>query len=125
MPSKDEILKLEREFWTTMAAGEHTASAKLLAGQAAMVSGKGALTFSPDEYVAMGEKSPFKITDWSMSDEDVIFPTPETAVCTYKVKQTIENGGKSDTTINVDASVWAKEGGAWKCIMHTETPSSQ
>ena len=120
MSNKGEILELERRFWKTMAGAEHTKSAELLAGHAAMVSSGGVQTFTPEEYVEMSGKSPFVIKDWAISDEKVIFPTPETAVCIYKVKQTVERDGKSDTFSTQDSSVWIKTGAAWKCILHTE-----
>lgn len=125
MPDSAEIIGLEREFWTTMASGDHEASAKLIGKQSAMVTGMGALVFSPREYVEMAAKSPYRITDWEFSDEKVIFPTPDTAVVTYKVKQTVEHDGKTETTDNSDSSVWVRSEGAWTCILHTEAPAEK
>lgn len=123
--SEQEILSLERDFWKTMAGGEHRKSASLLAGRAVMVSGMGTMSFTPDEYVKMAESGRFKITDWSFSDESVIFPTADSAVCSYRVEQTVEQDGKSETTTNVDSSVWLRDGDGWKCILHTETPAHE
>jgi hypothetical protein len=122
MLTNQEILSLEREFWSAMAGGHHSKAAKLIASRAAMVSTHGAHTFSPEDYLEMSEKSPYTIKDWEMSEENVIFPTPETAVITYLVKQTVELGGRAETTVNSDSSVWVKSDGAWKCILHTEAP---
>ncbi len=122
MTGSDTILKLEREFWTTMAAGEHKKSAKLIASQSAMVSPKGVMTFTPAEYIKMGESSPYTIKAWDISDEKVVFPTENSAVCTYRVKQTVENDGKSETTTNQDTSVWVRDGSDWKCVLHSEIP---
>lgn len=124
MSDKEDILKLEHEFWTTMAGGQHQKSADLLAPRAAMVSSMGSLTFTPEEYVKMGNSSPFSIIDWSMSDEEVIFPTPNSAVCMYRVKQALKRDGKTEITRNVDTSVWMQDAGAWKCILHTESPAA-
>jgi hypothetical protein len=122
MPNAQDIIKLEHRFWDTMTSGDHEESAKLLAPKAAMVSDMGSMSFTPSEYVKMGQSSQFKIKDWSLTDEEVIFPTPNTAICMYKVKQTLEKDGVSQTTQNNDTSVWTKEGADWKCILHTESP---
>lgn len=123
MTGQEDILKLEREFWTTMAAGEHEKSARLIASQSAMISPKGVMTFTPADYVKMGRASPYTIKDWVLSDEKVVFPTKDSAVCTYRVKQTVENGGKSETTMNHDTSVWVRDGSDWKCVLHSEIPA--
>jgi hypothetical protein len=125
MAAKEDILELEREFWATMAGGEHRKSAKLLTPMAAMAGSMGTHRFSPDEYVKMSEQSPFTIDDWSMSEEDVIFPTPETAICMYRVNQTVTHDGKTEKMDMLDTSVWVRDGDSWKCAMHTEMPNAK
>jgi hypothetical protein len=125
MTKSDEILKLEREFWTTMTAGEHEKSAALIASQSAMVSNMGVMTFTPEDYVKMARSSPFAIKSWTMSDEKVIFPTADSALCSYKVKQTVKHDGKTETTTNHDTTVWVRDGSDWKCVLHSEMPVSE
>jgi hypothetical protein len=91
---------------------------------AAMAGSMGTYRFSPDEYVKMSEKSPFTINDWAMSEEDVIFPNDETAICMYRVNQTVTNDGKTEKMDTLDTSVWVKDGDSWKCAMHTEVPNA-
>lgn len=125
MPDKQEILKLEREFWKTMAAGDYKKSAAMLAPHAASVSPMSVTSFTPDEYVEMGKASPYTFVNWSMSEEDMIFPTADTAVCTYRVTQTLKKDGLSETSESMDSSVWARAGGSWKCILHTQSPVAE
>lgn len=122
MSNVEEILKLERKFWDTMANGQNQESSQLLADQAAMVSGMGALIFSPSEYESMSSESPYSIKEWKMTNEKVFFPTPDVAVVTYLVKQSIEHDGNTQTTDNSESSVWIKSDSSWKCVLHTETP---
>ena len=123
MTTKREILDLERKFWTTMAGGEHQQSAGLLTSKAAMTGPMGTHTFSPSEYIKMSEGSSFAIEDWTMSEEDVFFPTPDSAVCIYRVKQSVKNGGKSEKMDTMDTSVWVRDGDGWKCALHPEMPN--
>lgn len=125
MSNKEEILRLERDFWTTMAGGQHEKSAGLLAQRAAMTGPMGTHSFSPDEYVKMSEESPYSIEDWSMSEEEVIFPTPDSAICMYRVRQSLNNAGKPETMDTQDTSVWVRDGDSWKCALHTEIPFAQ
>jgi hypothetical protein len=125
MTKSDEILQLEREFWTTMTAGEHEKSAALIAPKSAMVSSMGVMTFTPEEYVKMAKSSPYAIKNWKMSQEKVVFPTADSALCSYHVKQTVEQNGKTETTTNHDTSVWVRDGSDWKCVLHSEMPVSE
>jgi len=82
-------------------------------------------SFSPQQYTEMSKSMPMTYVDWSMSDEEVVFTTPDTAVCNYHVKQTTKGkDGKLEKSETTDTSVWAKDGKDWKCIYHYETPAA-
>lgn len=123
MTEATEILALEREFWTAMAAGDHERSARLIANESALVHSTAVITFTPATYIRMGAESPFKIKDWELTDERVVFPTADSALCTYKVRQTVEHHGQTETTLNHDTSVWVRDGSDWKCVLHSEIPA--
>ena len=124
MSTKEQILTLEREFWRQIASGDYTAAAALLAPEAASVSSMGAQRFTPEQYIELGTSSGYAFIDWSMSGEDVIFPTPDTAICTYRSRQTLEKDGQRLTGENMDSSVWTRVGDTWKCILHTQSPAT-
>ena len=126
MTAKQDILKLEATFWDTMAAGEHRMSASMLASHSTMFDAQGAVTFTPDEYIAMAgrdyEKPGSKIVDWKMTDEKVVFPTEDTAICTYNVA-TKTDTGENEPRSAIAVTVWAKDADDWKCILHGQTPN--
>ena len=55
---------------------------------------------------------------------NVLFPSDDTAVLTYRAKQALAHRGKSDEIEQemADSSVWTRKDGRWRCVMHTETP---
>ncbi|MGV6872066.1 nuclear transport factor 2 family protein [Pseudochelatococcus sp. B33] len=122
MPDAAEILKLEREYWRTMAEGDHATSAKMLAERAVVVGSEGTHSFTPDEYRKMADSTGWEIVDWRMSEERVVFPTPASAVVTYRILQTARHEGKELRIEAWDSTVWLREGDSWKCILHTESP---
>ena len=66
-------------------------------------------------------EAPWTLDNFEFSDMDVIFPTDDVAVITYKVHQTGELEGKPMDMTAADSSVWARDGSSWKCALHTET----
>jgi hypothetical protein len=60
------------------------------------------------------------LRDYSLADMKVVFPSADVAVITYKttIQQTSE--GKDMSGIYNGASVWAKKGGKWLEVFHTE-----
>ena len=74
-----------------------------------------------DKEVADMEKS--ELRDYSLADMKVVFPSADVAVTTYKATLQGSSGGQDTSgTYNV-ASVWAKKGGKWHVIFHTDVKS--
>ena len=74
-----------------------------------------------DKEVADMEKS--ELRDYSLADMKVVFPSADVAVTTYKATLQGSSGGQDASgTYNV-ASVWAKKGGKWHVIFHTDVKS--
>ena len=62
---------------------------------------------------------------FSLDDMQVVFPNEDTAVLTYSVRQAVAERGSEEIVEQrvADSSVWTrKDGGDWRCVMHTETP---
>ena len=51
----------------------------------------------------------------------VIFPSADSAVIAYTVRQRGEMKGKPMDMRCADASAWVRNGSDWKCALHTET----
>lgn len=119
------IIDLETKFWQSMVDDDSETVISLVAEPAVMVSGHGAFQFTRDQYKKMAREGPVVVTSFKFEDMKVLFPNDSTAVVTYKATQGVAPRGKKeeskDEVVN-DTSTWVKDGGDWKCVMHTETP---
>jgi hypothetical protein len=61
------------------------------------------------------------LLDFTLSDMEVLFPTDEVAIATYRAKQKMAMDGKNLDQDVIDSSTWVKVDGAWKCVAHTES----
>lgn len=122
--SPNELIKLEKKFWQSMVDEDTDTALEMLNEPSVLVSTHGTMQFDHQQYRQMAEHGGMVIKSFELSDMHVIFPTDETALLTYKVKQSLAERGKS-TLINqemADSSVWMQKDGKWLCVMHTETP---
>ena len=116
-----QIEQLERAFWQSMVDDKPNVAAGMLADRALMVSGHGAMSFDPAGYLKMANDPSHKLLDYTLSDMDVLFPSDDLAIATYKAEQLVEHDGKSMAMQVVDSSTWVRNGGDWKCVAHTES----
>lgn len=117
-----EIEKLEHAFWKSMIDNDPKVATGMLTEPALMVSGHGAMTFDHAAYTRMAKDTKYKILAYKISGLEVLFPSDEVAIATYRVHQKMEMDGKPMEMDVVDSSTWVKIGGAWKCAAHTECP---
>lgn len=125
MMTTADIMKLETAFWQAMVDQKPEKAASMLTDKAASVAMFGIHHFSPSEYIKMAEEGSAKITAFSFSDENVIFPVPDVAIATYKVRQSFEMNGKPQEMNCFDTTTWVKSGSNWLAAAHTETPEQQ
>jgi ketosteroid isomerase-like protein len=120
-----DIVALETRFWQAMVDDDADTAVELLCEPAVMVSSHGAFKFDHAGYRKMADQGPMVVTSFKFDDMQVVFPNDDTAVLTYKVTQGVAPRGKKDSTSQEmnDTSTWVREGGEWKCVMHTETPA--
>jgi hypothetical protein len=119
-----ELVALETKFWQAMVDQDTDTALKMLHEPALMVSGHGVVKFDHDGYRKMAEQGGMVLTSFEFADMDVMFPNDDTAVLTYRVKQGVAQRGESGAEVQemADASTWIREGGQWRCVMHSETP---
>jgi len=122
-PSKT-LIDLENKFWQSMVDEDTDVALAMLDEPALMVSSHGAMKFDHAGYRQMAEKGSMVLKSYQLSDVDVMFPADDTAILTYRVKQTMAPRGKSESMTQemADTSTWIRRGGQWQCVMHTETP---
>jgi hypothetical protein len=119
-----DLVDLEKKFWQSMVDEDTDTALAMLDEPSLMVSPHGAMQFDHDKYRQMAEHGSMVIKSFELSDMNVVFPTDQAAVLTYRVKQSIAERGKQEL-INqemADSSVWLQKDGKWLCVMHTETP---
>ena len=123
---RQELIDLETKFWQSMVNNDTDTAISLLCEPAVMVSSHGAMKFDHAGYRKMAEQGSMVLTDFKLSDVDVVFPTDDTAVMMYHVKQTMAPRGSNETKTEemTDSSTWVKDGSKWLCAMHTETPAT-
>lgn len=128
MPSAhSELIDLENRFWQSLVDEDTDSALAMLDEPSRMVSSHGAMEFDHAKYREMAEKGTMVVKSFELSDMQVAFPTDNTAVVTYRVKQSLAERGRSAEIQQemADSSVWTKKNGQWLCAMHTETPIDQ
>ncbi|MEO7547429.1 MAG: nuclear transport factor 2 family protein, partial [Ramlibacter sp.] len=119
---------LEKRFWQSMVDEDTDAALTLLDEPALMVSAHGAMQFDHAAYRKMAEQGTMVVKSFDLSDMNVVFPTDDTAVLTYHVKQQVAPRDKKGAGVAQemnDSSTWIKVGDSWKCVLHTETPAGK
>lgn len=116
-----EIENLERSFWQSMVDREPSVATGMITEPALMVSGHGPMTFDRAGYTKMANNEQHRLVDYTLSDMDVLFPTDNVAIATYRAHQKMEMDGKPLEFDSVDSSTWVKVDGGWKCAAHTES----
>ncbi|NDK38464.1 nuclear transport factor 2 family protein [Pseudoxanthomonas gei] len=122
---KNEIEGLEKAFWDSIVQGKPEVATRMLAEPAVMVSPQGTNKFDHAAYRKMAKDDRYRLTNYKISDLDVIFPREDVAVATYYVDQQMEMQGKPTKQNVYDTSTWVKVDGNWLCVLHTESPAEQ
>lgn len=119
---KAEIERLEKAFWKSIVDGQPETATELLTEPALMISGHGVNKFDHAAYTKMATSDRMKLIDYSLSDMDVLFPTDDVAIATYRATQKVQADGRTMQMEVYDSSTWIKVDAQWQCVMHTESP---
>jgi hypothetical protein len=121
LPSRDEIVALEKSYWDAMKAkdGKRTAA---LSGKTSLVTGpKGVMAIPKAKMGAMTEDGDWTLEDYDFEDVEVATPSPDVAIIAYTVRQTVTTKGESRKMRAADSSTWVRGAAGWECHAHTET----
>ena len=116
-----EIERLERAFWQSLVDRDAPAARGMLAPEALMVSSHGTMRFDPAQYEKMLLDPKHGLLEYTLSDMDVLFPSDDVAIATYRAHQRMRMDGNEMEQDVCDSSTWVKVDGAWKCAAHTES----
>jgi ketosteroid isomerase-like protein len=120
----ETLTQLEHRFWRALVDEDIDTALGLLCEPALLVSTHGSVQFDHATYRRMAEQGPMVVKDFQIIDLQVLMPTPDTAVMTYLVVQTLAVRGEPGDIVQrmTDASTWVRQGDRWRCALHTETP---
>jgi ketosteroid isomerase-like protein len=118
---KQQIIDLETRFWQSMQDKDVPTAQSLIADDCLITGPMGAMRIDPAKYAEMTRDGQWTLESFEFKDVEVILPSADTAVIAYKVHQVGSMKGKPMDLNAADSSVWVREGGNWKCALHTET----
>lgn len=71
----------------------------------------------------MLESATYELNDFSLEDVKVRKLSDEIVALAYRVSEDLTVEGEGVSLTAYDLSVWAKRGGQWVCVVHTESPA--
>ena len=119
--NKQQIIDLENRFWQSMKDKDPETAQSLIAREGLVTGPMGTMTMNPEKYAQMTREGQWTLKDFQMKNVEVVLPTEDSAIIAYEVHQTGDMKGQPMDLRCADSSVWVKEGGGWKCALHTET----
>jgi ketosteroid isomerase-like protein len=121
MTDKQQIVDLETRFWRVLQGKDPDAAKAMIASNALVTGPSGAMRIDPETFAEQTRDNKWRLDQFEFTDVDVIVPNENVGIIIYKVHQTGELKGKPMDMKAADSSVWVREGGEWKCALHTET----
>jgi uncharacterized protein (TIGR02246 family) len=115
------ILDLEREYWEAVKRKDGDTVAKLSAESCLVVGVQGIREIERDEIARMATQH--QLESYTVDDRNArVLPFgDDVAVVAYEVDATMTLNGKRSSTRAYHSSVWVRDRGEWRCLMHTET----
>jgi ketosteroid isomerase-like protein len=121
MPTKDEIIALEKSYWEAIKAKDGRRTAEL-SGAAALVTGaRGVMRIEKEKMGKMTEEGNWSLDSYAFDDVEVSLPSPDVALIAYTVRQDVTMDGKRQELRAADSSVWIRGQKGWECHAHSET----
>ena len=121
LANKQQIIDLETRFWQSMKDKDVDTAKSLIAKEGLVTGPMGTMTMDPDKYAQMTRDGQWTLQNFKIDKVEVVQPNADSAIIAYEVRQTGDMKGQPMDLRCADSSVWVKEGGDWKCALHTET----
>jgi ketosteroid isomerase-like protein len=121
MPTKDEIVAIEKSYWDAIKAKDGRRTSEL-SGKTALVTGtQGVMRIEKEKMGKMTEEGKWILESYVLEDVEVSTPSPDIALIAYTVRQSVTMDGKSQDMRAADSSVWIRGSNGWECHAHSET----
>lgn len=121
MPTKDEIIALEKSYWDAMKKKDGNRTAELSAKSSLVTGARGVTRIPKEKMGKMTEEGSWTLESYAFEDIEVSTPSPDVALIAYTVRQDVTMDGKSDSLRAADSSVWIRGTNGWECHAHSET----
>jgi ketosteroid isomerase-like protein len=121
MPTKDEIIALEKSYWDAMKRKDGNRTAQLSAKSSLVTGARGVTRIAKERMGKMTEEGNWTLESYAFEDIEVLTPSPDVALIAYTVRQDVTMDGKSDSLKAADSSVWIRGANGWECHAHSET----
>jgi ketosteroid isomerase-like protein len=121
MPTKDEIIALEKSYWDAMKTKDGNRTAQLSAKSSLVTGARGVTRIAKEKMGKMTEEGNWTLESYAFEDIEVSTPSPDVALIAYTVRQDVTMDGKSDSLRAADSSVWIRGANGWECHAHSET----
>jgi Domain of unknown function (DUF4440) len=114
---REQLIEMERATIAAFKAKNDEAFTKFFSKNYVGIANDGMKT-PADEVSGMHE---LDLREVEVVAETVSFPTPDVGILTYTMKVKADAGGKSVAGNIYASTVYAREGGAWRAVLHTES----
>jgi hypothetical protein len=120
MPTKDDIVALEKSDWDAMKKKDGDTTARLSGETALVIGPQGVMSIPKSKMGKMTESGDWTLESYRFHDVEVSTPTPDVAIIAYKVTQKVTMGGKPQELQAADSSTWVRGEAGWECHAHSE-----
>lgn len=121
VPTKDEIVALEKDYWDAMKHKDGKRASQL-SGDVSLTTGARGVTKIPKAKMGqMTEEGNWTLDSYEFSDVEVVTPSDDVAIIAYNVKQNVTMDGKKQELRAADSSTWVRGPDGWECHAHSET----
>lgn len=121
MPTREEIIALEKSYWDAVRAKDGDRTAKLSAKSSLVAGPRGVIRIPKEKMGKMTEEGSWTLESCDFENIEVSTPAPDVALIAYTVRQSVTMDGKAKDLRAADSSVWIRGPNGWECHAHSET----
>jgi hypothetical protein len=120
---EQELLDVERRFWTALQEKDADAAGRLTDDQCVIVGAQGVMAIDAPTMAKMTSEAPWELKHYAFDERgrQVRFLTDDIAIIAYPVTERVLVDGETVPVVANDSSVWVRRDGHWRCALHTES----
>lgn len=118
---RQEMLGLERAYWTALRDKDPAAATRLTDEPAVVVGAQGIGDLDHATLGRMIRDAPWDLARFDLANATVREIADDVVVVAYEVREDIRVEGEELTMKAYDSSVWVRRDDRWVCALHTES----